>query len=224
MIRWFKRGPASPEDEAYRNAFRQFRKRDFQPEAGPLVVIDTETTGFQVGEDRMLSVGIMEIREGAIQMRGSTGWLIRHEEMKLNESVKVHGIVPADLEEGMAEIEVMRELLPYLYGSVVVGHHVRFDARMLGEALGRHFGIKWRNPLIDTAHLAMRELSAFHRTGYANQPPPTLDDVCSQLSIYPMERHSAWGDAFTTAEIYLLLCARMRQRMRRSLRWRDVGM
>jgi DNA polymerase-3 subunit epsilon len=111
----------------------------------------------------------------------------------------------------------MQELLPLLHGAVVVGHHINFDAAMIDRALRRRFDVGLRNPLVDTANLAQVAIDAFAKTGYANQRPPTLDEVCSHLEIMTMERHTAAGDAFTTAELFLLLCARMRQQLKRPL-------
>jgi len=222
MIRWLRNKELHPLAEAYRNSLDAFSCRRSRAEQGPVIVLDTETSGFQVGKDRILSAAAILIEEGCIQLEGSRAWMVRQEDVEFTESSTVHGLVPADIEGGLSEEEFLGELLPMLHARVVIGHHAAFDVRMLDEAMRRNLGQKWRNPYIDTAQMASHELPAFHRTGYANQPDPSLDDVCSELSLYPMERHSAWGDAFTTAEIYLILCARMRQRIRRQVEFRDL--
>ncbi len=222
MIGWLRRREKDPLVEAYRVSLDSMSYWKAHAERGSVVVIDTETSGFAVGTDRILSAAALIIENGCIQLSDSKAWLVRQEGVEVTESSRVHGLVPADLERGLSEREFLESLLPMLYGRVVVGHHIQFDVRMLDEAMRRVLGTKWRNPYIDTAQMAADELPAFHRTGYANQPLPSLDDVCSELSLYPMERHSAWGDAFTTAEIYLLLCARMRQRLKRPVEFRDL--
>jgi len=224
MIGWLRRSEKDPVAEAYRVSVDSMTYRKAHAEHGSVMVIDTETSGFSVGKDRILSAAAIIIENGCMQLGASMAWLVRQEGIEVTESSPVHGLVPADLERGLSERQFLEELLPMLHGRVVVGHHIQFDVRMLDEVMRRIMGTKWRNPYIDTAQMAMDELHAFHRTGYANQPMPGLDDVCSELSLYPMERHSAWGDAFTTAEIYLLLCARMRQRIRRPVQFRDLPM
>ena len=102
-----------------------------------------------------------------------------------------------------------------LAGGIIVGHHIRFDAAMINDAMMRHFKTKFCSRIIDTALMAMTELVAFHQTGYANQRPPSLDEVCSQLNLPVVARHTAEGDAFTTAEVFLLLYGRIRRRLRR---------
>jgi len=214
--------PQSPEAAAYLESLRTLKLKQYQPELGPFIVLDTETSGMSVQSDRIVSAGVSIIRHNSIQMTENRAWFVDQGDISLKASSPVHGIISSDLKDGIDEIHFLKELLPILSGAVVVGHHIGFDAAMLHEAMQRQLGIKWKNPIIDTATMASHELHPFHRTGYANQQAPGLDDVCSQLSIYPMERHSAWGDAFTTAEIFLTLCARMRQRLGRPLRMADL--
>ena len=222
MRRWLRKKDDNPLAEAYRVSLDSLSFKKAHAEHGSVLVIDTETSGFQIGKDRILSAAGIIIEEGAMQLGSSKAWLVRQEGVEVTESSPVHGLVPSEIEGGISEEAFLEEFLPMLHGRVVVGHHALFDVRMLDEAMRRIYGLKWRNPYIDTAMMAANELHAFHRTGYANQPMPSLDDVCSELSLYPMERHSAWGDAFTTAEIYLLICARMRQRLKRPVEFRDL--
>ncbi|MGH8021321.1 MAG: hypothetical protein ACREIA_24175 [Opitutaceae bacterium] len=79
-----------------------------------------------------------------------------------------------------------------------------------------------RNPLVDTARLAMAELEAFRKTAYPGQRPPSLDEVCSSLGLPMHDRHTASGDTFTTAQVFLLLAARARRRLGRPLRLKDL--
>ena len=216
------RDPLIPEAEAYVASVRSLRWKSLDPEAGPVVVLDTETTGMRVGRDRVLSVGLVVVEEGAVQLSRVRGWYLNPGAVGFSQSSRVHGILPEDVANGVDELTFLREFMPLVNGCVVVGHYTRFDAGMIDEMMKRLLGVRWMNPMVDTAQLAIRELPAFHRTGYARQPAPTLDEVCSQLGVYPTERHSAWGDAFTTAELYLLFCARMRQRLGRSLTLADL--
>jgi DNA polymerase-3 subunit epsilon len=186
------------------------------------LALDAETTGFDVAKDRMLSLALVEIGGGRVQVSSSSAWLIYQPKPALTSSVSVHGILPAETASGRPEIEVMRELLPRLQGAVIVGHHVAFDAAMLNAAFERHFEQGLVNPLLDTAKLAMRAVDAFAKTGYPGQRAPTLDEVCAQCDLPPMERHTAEGDAFTTATLFLILCARLQRQLGRPLRAGDL--
>ena len=187
-----------------------------------LVVVDTETTGLDTTRDRILSVAVASIDHWSLGMASMRTWIVKQEGVLLNEAMAIHGITPAQSAAGVPEVEVTRALGRFMSGTVLVGHHVGFDATMLDQVFRRHLGVKLYNPMIDTAALAMAELEAFRRTGYANQRPPGLEEVCANCGIPMMERHTAEGDVFTTAELFLLLCARRRKRLGRPLEWRDL--
>jgi DNA polymerase III subunit epsilon len=176
------------------------------------VVLDAETTGFNAETDRLLSIGLVPIKAGRISVEHRRSWLVRQIDMPNNAAVKIHGIAPAASANGIPENQVLKELLEVLSGAVLVGHHIAFDAAMISNAMQRHFGAKLRNPLVDTAIMAMRHVDAFHKTGYANQRPPGLDEICAHANLPVIGRHTASGDAFTTAQLFLWLCGRLRIR------------
>lgn len=219
---WFGRRPLPSEARAYLEAC------DRRPAGKTLVAdlrilaLDAETSGFDLRSDRMLSLATIPVSQRDIQLSEARSWIFYQKGAELNEAVRVHGILPSETAEGQPEAAILRELLPDLGGAVLVGHHINFDARMLDNALRRHFNVRLKNTLIDTAQIAMRELDAFHQTGYPNQRPPSLDELCSKLGVEMVDRHTASGDTFTTAEVFILLCARISRRLRRPVRLEDL--
>ncbi len=221
-MNWFFRRPRDPLAAAYRSATprrvparRAWAEIDF-------VVLDAETSGFKVGHDRLLSLAVLPVRRGELVLGQVREWTVFQPAAALNAATAVHGILPAETAAGTPEREVLAELLPLLPGTVVVGHHIAFDAAMLDEALRRHFGTGLRNPLLDTATLAMQTVDAFARTAYPGQRPPALEELSAHCGIVPLDRHTAAGDTFTTAELFLLLSARLRSRLGRPLRAGDL--
>jgi DNA polymerase-3 subunit epsilon len=177
------------------------------------VVIDTETSGFKVGKDRILSLALFEIVDGRIDLARGRKWIVFQPDITPTASTAIHGILPSEIRNGTLEQDLLEELIPLLSGAVVVGHHIRFDAAMMNEMMLRCMKTRFRNRIVDTAHMAMNELIPFHQTGYANQRPPSLDEVCAQLDLPVIARHTAEGDAFVTAEVFLMLCGRIRRRL-----------
>ena len=188
-----------------------------------LVVIDIETSGLDIQKDRILSVSTLCIDCMELSIDSAQQWIVYQLDTFWNEAIEIHGILPSETQHGKPEDEVLRELLSILENHPVIGHHVGFDMKMLDRATRRHFGLKLRNRMVDTAHLSMQVLEAFHRTGYPGQRPPSLDEVCAQLNITVLDRHTSTGDAYACAEAFLLLCARLRKNYGRSLRLKDLS-
>jgi len=223
LLDLFRPKDLEPVASDYLERTRHKPKRKTQLRSLTPVVLDAETTGFDVGIDRLLSIATVEVQDREMVVESSRQWLVYQSEAAANEAVSVHGILPSETASGRPEREVMAELLPLLAGRLIVGHHIGFDMKMLSHAAHAHFRIRLHNMVVDTALLAMQEMEAFKQTGYPNQRPPSLDDVCSQLNIPAHERHTAGGDAFTTAEVFLILCGRLRQRLGRPVELRDLG-
>ncbi|GAA5483139.1 3'-5' exonuclease [Haloferula sargassicola] len=181
----------------------------------PFVVLDAETTGLRVGFDKLLSVAAMPVRRERAEVDGLRSWLVRREDLDVTPATSVHTILPSDSTGGTPEDEVLAGLSEMLAGRVIVGHHVGFDAGVLDHALRRHFHARLRHPLVDTARLAMQVLDAYRPSGYAGQRPPGLDEVCAHLGLGIWERHTADGDTFAIAQLFLLLCARLRRKLGR---------
>ncbi len=177
-------------------------------------VVDVETTGFDLRKDRILSIAVATIEDQQLRVDRLWNRIVFQENAAINDAVKVHGILPSESSHGISEAEMIEQLVQKLTGTVVVGHHIRFDATMLNAAMERHFGLRFRNRMIDTGDLAMAEIDAFKKSAYTNQRPPSLDEVCQQLEINPVDRHTALGDAFTTAQVFLYLRGRMQQRLK----------
>lgn len=177
-----------------------------------IIALDTEASGFEVGKDRLLSLSVIEITQNQIRLDECIEWLIYQPGMIVNKATEIHGILPSDTLRGLPETEVLEALLPRISGAIVVGHQIWFDAMMLNEALRRNFGIGFLNPTIDVALMAMNELQPFRKSGYINQRPPSIEDICAHMGLPLTERHTAEGDAYMAAEIYLLLCGYIRRR------------
>lgn len=52
--------------------------------------------------------------------------------------------------------------------------------------------------------------------------PPTLDELCGHCGIRAVDRHTAPGDAYTTAELFLVLCVRLQRQFDRPLTAGDL--
>jgi len=179
------------------------------------VVLDTETTGLDPRRDRLITIGAVAVKDGEILLEDSFEALLC---MDYNHaSVTVHGITRDETNEGMEEAEALELFLGYLRDGVIVGHHIGHDVQTLNVAYQRHFNMQLRNRALDTMDLT---LHLNDDGAFADRPMAqgfTLDALCEMFGIAPHDRHTAGGDAFITAQVFLRLLRAARKAGRTSV-------
>ncbi len=187
----------------------------------PVVVIDAETTGLDVTTDRLISLGGLRVQGNQLQIGGHfEAYLPTPEAFAANEAVAIHGIIPnSQRYKYWREDEMLESLLAFLGDAIIVGHHISFDVTMINQALVKAGAGKLQNQVIDTAAVAER----IQPQGYWTQPGQySLDKLARRYSIPLSDRHTALGDAYITAILWLKLTGRLRERIPRELELADL--
>jgi DNA polymerase-3 subunit epsilon len=104
--------------------------------------------------------------------------------------------------------EVLPNFHRFVEDTVIVGHVVGFDMQFLGFAEQRT-GIRFANPVLDTLGLS--------RLIHPNQDEQSMEAIAGRLGIAVAGRHTAVGDALTTAQIFLALIPLLAERGIRTL-------
>lgn len=170
-------------------------------------VIDLESTGLDTHKDRIISFGMIPLYNFEMWPGKSFQCFVKQTYFD-KETIPIHGILPDDLKDGLSEVEFLKTIIPRLSGKVIVGHHVGFDLAMINHALQRHFQVELVNPYVDTGTLYKKAYpSKFIYNKYQN-PIPSLDEIAAEFEIKTKDRHSAMGDALTTAFIFMKLWRR----------------
>jgi DNA polymerase-3 subunit epsilon len=177
---------------------------DAQPIDGVrFVALDSETTGLNPLMDRIITIGAVAVQGGDIVLEDSFEALLRVE--RNTAAVAVHGITRDETRGGIDEPEALRRFLDYLQDGVIVGHHIDHDISTLNAAYQRHWGFDLRNRSMDTMDLTLH----LERSGaFADRQRIrefTLDSLCELFGVIPHDRHTAGGDAFITAQVFLRL-------------------
>jgi len=167
------------------------------------VVLDSETTGLNPATDRLITIGAVAVINGEIVLRDSFGALVRME--RNTEAVTVHGVTRDESRKGQEESQALEQFLEYLGDGVIVGHHIGHDIATFDAAYRRHWGFQLANRSLDTMDLTLH----LERDGaFAGRPAIrqfTLDALCELFGVIPHDRHTASGDAFITAQVFLRL-------------------
>src|SRR5688572_32537237 len=169
------------------------------------VVLDCETTGLNPTTDRIITIGAVGVFNGEIVIEDSFDALVKM--ARNSESVTVHGVTRDESRGGLEEADAVERFLEYLGDGVIVGHHIGHDVAMLDASCERHWGFRLVNRCVETMYLALHLQAA---GAFPNHRPAqrfTLDALCDRFGIVPHGRHTATGDAFLTAQVFLRLRA-----------------
>jgi len=160
-------------------------------------VFDTETTGLDPhGGDEIVSIAALRIINGRMLRTEHFDQLINPQRTLPWASIKFHGIRPEMLIDQPCIEEVLPRFYQFVQDTVLIGHNVAFDMRML-QMKEEQTGIRFRNPLLDTMLLSDIVHPALEKHG--------LKEVADRLGVRIIGRHTALGDATATGEIFLKL-------------------
>ncbi|MFK7946312.1 MAG: PolC-type DNA polymerase III [Saprospiraceae bacterium] len=170
------------------------------------VVLDTETTGLDIKKDNLLSIGAVVIENQEIIINQSLESIVYNDEKVYNDAILIHGILPTDSSEGKQAKVALEEFINFLDNSVIVAHHTGFDMAMLTRAIQVFYpAFKLYNYDIDTARMAMKIDGVSPYKDVIDRKKYTLDALCERYDVEVVERHTAWGDAYSTALLFLKL-------------------
>ena len=159
------------------------------------MAIDCETSGLDAARDRLLSVGAIAVHAGRIELAGRYSAVVRQNAPSAAENILVHGIGGDAQLSGLALEAVIAELDTRVGDATPVGFHAPFD-----EAILRRHGFVARERWVDLATVAPALFPA-HKNLIA------LEDWLGVFGIAVQARHDALGDAFSTAQLLLVVLA-----------------
>lgn len=169
------------------------------------VVLDTETTGFNYEEDRILSIGAVAIKNNKIMVADSFEVYVKQEVFN-KDTVKIHGIRKNGNEIKVSEEEAIKQFIEYLDDAVIVAHHTVFDITMINVALRRMNLGTVKSKQLDTNYIHKKITTENHfKKSYS------LDELCEIYNVKKHDRHTALGDALITAYIFLKLTVKYKK-------------
>ena len=173
-------------------------------------VLDLETTGLDPTADAIVAAGGLRVVGGRVLAASAFRLLVRPDRAVPGQAVRVHGLLPGDLEAAPPLSAQLPVLLERLAGDVAVVHVAEVDLAFLDAAMRRTWGCPWPTGMLDTARLA----GALHRRLRLARPPepqPSLRladlAAASGLPVHP--QHDPLHDALTTAQLFLALASRL---------------
>ncbi len=154
----------------------------------PYVVLDTETTGLEPGQDELLEVAA--IRFQGAEVLGTWHTLVKPAGGVPEVITRLTGITPEDVERAPMFYAVLPELARFIGDDPVVGHSVGFDLAFLAAQ-----GLPLSNRRVDTYELSTLLLPEL--------PDRSLATVAHRLEISFPEQHRALPDSQVTMQVFL---------------------
>lgn len=179
----------------------------------PLVALDFETTGLDVQQHAIVSIGLVPFTLERIPLAQRRYWLLQPSRPLSHTSIAMHHITHSDVENAPDLSEILPELLRQLAGRLPVVHFRHIERPFLDQAVKLRLGEGVRFPVIDTMSLEARlhRLSWWARLQrWAGRPPVSirLGDSRQRYGLPHYQGHHALVDALATAELFQAQVAR----------------
>ena len=160
-------------------------------------VFDTETTGLNPdGGDEIVSIGAVRIVNNRVVYQDFFEELVNPGRDIPIESYRIHGINYEMVRDRAAIKTILPRFQKFTAKTVLLGHNIAFDLKML-KVKEKSTGICFSNPALDTLLLS----AVLHPVHEQHD----IENIARRLGVNILGRHTALGDAITTAEIYLKL-------------------
>ncbi|SIS55683.1 DNA polymerase-3 subunit epsilon [Neptunomonas antarctica] len=172
----------------------------------PFVALDFETTGLNAKKDDIVSIGLVPFTLQRIYCKDAKQWILNPQQHLAEESVVIHGITHADINNAPDLIRVLEPVLEALAGRVVVVHYRYIEREFFHTALKQRLGEGICFPVVDTMDLEAR----LHRNGFATfwqrllgrkRVSIRLADSRVRYNLPFYKQHEALTDAIATAEL-----------------------
>jgi DNA polymerase-3 subunit epsilon len=159
----------------------------------PLAFFDLETTGIQIGRDRIVQIGIVNLLPDGSRVAWQS--LVRPGIPIPAEATEVHGITDFDVTDAPALEDIASTILSQLTGCDLAGFNcLRFDVPFLAEELHR-IGVAW-----DHSKLRVIDVQRI----YHRMEPRNLTAALKHYCDRELEgAHNALNDVQATADVLL---------------------
>ena len=167
-------------------------KRDLRE--ATFCIVDLETTALDLVKDTMINAAAVKIKRGRITKIYES--YVKPPFPIPPESIQWHGITDDMLVDKPSIAEVLPELITFIGDSMITGHHINFDLKMLDRHLRESYDCNLDGaPWLDTMLL--------HKLVMENNTSTQLDDLLNVYCIDCEQRHRALGDSIATAKVFL---------------------
>lgn len=166
-----------------------------------LVVVDVETSGLSLQDDKLISIGAVAMVNGKVALGDSFYVVLQQQAASEKGNILLHGIGTSEQLEGVPPADALLDFLEYLGKAPLVAFHVTFDETMIRRAMREYLGFSFKHPWLDLAYVMPSLNPTLARKLHA------LDDWIGHFGIRIDVRHNALADALATAQLFQVALA-----------------
>ena len=170
------------------------------------LILDTETTGLNVDDDKIIEIGIVELKDNILTQSHFHEYINPKKDISLS-AQKVHGISNEFLIDKPTFSEIAKKFLDFIRNDTLIIHNAEFDVSFINKELQNCGFNDLQNSVIDTIKIAKKEFP-----GQA----VNLDSLCRKLNIVNTRRnhHGALLDAALLSKVYLRLTTGKQEKLK----------
>ena len=161
------------------------------------LILDTETTGLNFKNDKIIEIGIVELRDNVITQNYFHEYINPEKEISIS-AQKIHGISNQFLAEKPRFGQIAQKFLDFIKNDIMIIHNSEFDTNFINKELQNCGFNSLNNSIIDTIKIAKKEFPG---------QTVNLDSLCRKLGIINTRQdfHGALLDATLLSKVYLRL-------------------
>ena len=161
------------------------------------LVLDTETTGLNFDNDKIIEIGIVEIIDNVLTQNYFHEYINPEINISLS-AQKVHGISNEFLIGKPIFPNIAKKFLDFIRDDTIIIHNAEFDTNFINKELQNGGFNIMKNSVIDTIKIAKREFPG---------QTVNLDSLCKKLNVINIRQnfHGALLDATLLSKVYLKL-------------------
>ena len=198
-MNWFSSHKEKRDQEVSHYLTLPFKPRSDQSlDDAKFCILDCEMTGTGRSSE-LVTLGAVELVNKRIKLNQVLD--LRFNFSVDNESSEIHGEIRGVSYENTRLL--INKLLSFIGNSILVGHNVSMDVAKINQLLKNHLnGLRLKNKIVDTFYLIQR-IDPTRMERSIGGSGCRLDDLCNEFEIPIENRHTALGDAYLTAQVFM---------------------
>ena len=161
------------------------------------LILDTETTGLDFNNDKIIEIGIVELRDNILTQNYFHEYINPEKNISLS-AQKVHGLSNEFLANKPTFNNIAKKFLNFIKDDILIIHNADFDTNFINRELQNCGFENIKNVILDTIKIAKKEFP---------RQTVNLDSLCRKLNVTNTREnyHGALLDATLLSKVYLKL-------------------